>query len=167
MNSNINKTKLIIYSGGQTGVDIAAWKAAKASNLDTFGYMPRGFKTQDGNRYEYKELYGAVQTNSSGYQERTHKNAGESDCTIWYGYKSPGYYCTLRGCLNADKPFFDMSIPGEQKKFWNFLALIQSRDIIPLRINCAGNRECSYPGIETAAYDFFIKLFERIKSLYV
>jgi hypothetical protein len=47
-------------SGGQTGADQAAWRAAKAHAIATGGWMPKGFLTEDGPRPEFAELYGAL-----------------------------------------------------------------------------------------------------------
>jgi hypothetical protein len=47
-----------IISGGQTGVDRGALKAAKAAGLETGGWMPRGWLSEDGPHPEFAELYG-------------------------------------------------------------------------------------------------------------
>jgi len=36
---------LLIISGGQTGADQAAWRAARSAGLPTGGVMPLGFLT--------------------------------------------------------------------------------------------------------------------------
>jgi hypothetical protein len=56
-----------VVSGGQTGADQAGWRAAKAVGLETGGWMPRGFLTEDGHRPEFRDLYGAVEHPSSDY----------------------------------------------------------------------------------------------------
>lgn len=37
-----------VISGGQTGVDQAALRAAKAARIPTGGYAPKGWLTEDG-----------------------------------------------------------------------------------------------------------------------
>jgi hypothetical protein len=43
-----------IISGGQTGTDQAAWRAAKTYGITTGGRMPERFITEDGPRPEVK-----------------------------------------------------------------------------------------------------------------
>ena len=50
-----------IISGGQTGADQAAWRAAEAFGVPTGGWMPEGFLTEDGPRPEFAERYGAAE----------------------------------------------------------------------------------------------------------
>jgi hypothetical protein len=50
-----------IITGGQTGADQAAWRAAHAFAIPTGGWMPLGFLTEDGPRPEFAELHGAVE----------------------------------------------------------------------------------------------------------
>ena len=73
---------LRIISGGQTGVDIAALRAAKAAGLPTGGWMPKGFPTAAGPRPDYAALYGMQETASDKYPERTRKNVEASDVTV-------------------------------------------------------------------------------------
>ena len=46
-----------VISGGQTGVDQAALRAAKAAGLETGGWMPLGWLTEECPRPEFGELY--------------------------------------------------------------------------------------------------------------
>ena len=41
---------LVIVSGGQTGADQAAWRAARTAGIATAGFMPLGYLTEDGPR---------------------------------------------------------------------------------------------------------------------
>lgn len=47
-----------IISGGQTGVDQAALRAAKRVGLPTGGWMPKGFLVEYDFRPDFAELYG-------------------------------------------------------------------------------------------------------------
>lgn len=53
-----------VISGGQSGVDQAALRAARAAGIPTGGSMPRGFLTEDGPRPDFAELYGLVELDS-------------------------------------------------------------------------------------------------------
>jgi hypothetical protein len=44
-----------VIAGGQTGADQAGWRAARASGIATWGFMPLGFLTEDGPRPEFAE----------------------------------------------------------------------------------------------------------------
>ena len=62
---------LKIISGRQTGVDIAALRAAKCMGLQTGGWMPMGFRTLDGPHPEYAEEFGMFAHRASNYSART------------------------------------------------------------------------------------------------
>lgn len=63
---------LLIITGGQTGADQAAWRAAKACGLPTGGYMPKGYLTEDGPRPEFATEFGAVAMTTSHYPPLPH-----------------------------------------------------------------------------------------------
>ena len=69
-----------IISGGQTGVDRAAFDAAIANGVEIGGFVPRGRWAEDGTIPEkYK---GLVETESEDPAERTRLNVINSDATI-------------------------------------------------------------------------------------
>lgn len=67
-----------ICCGGQSGADFAGWRAALITGLETYGVMPKGFKTEDGPKSEYVK-YGATEHKSSDYGPRTYENIKNSD----------------------------------------------------------------------------------------
>jgi hypothetical protein len=157
--------KLTIYSGGQTGVDAAALRAAKSLRIPTGGWMPRGWLTEDGPRPEYAELYGMKEHSSPAYPPRTHKNAADADMTIWLGRTgSPGYWCTKKGCDLAKKPFreFTEPFPGEHLMFYVVDQIASRFQDGSLTLNCAGPRESTQPGIGVRAEAFLHELFKAL-----
>jgi hypothetical protein len=87
-----------VVSGGQTGADQGAWRAARASGLPTGGMMPLGFLTEDGPP-EFAELYGAKEMPTADYRARTEQNVRGSDATLWFGsVNTPGAKATLNAC---------------------------------------------------------------------
>jgi hypothetical protein len=71
---------LEVWSGGQTGVDRAAWDAARAAGLRTAGWVPRGRLAEDG---VIPGIYTDVrETPSPEYAERTTWNVRDSDATL-------------------------------------------------------------------------------------
>jgi hypothetical protein len=107
--------------------------------------MPRGYRTEDGPRPEFAELYGAREHESPEYPPRTLANASWADATLWFGEgDSRGFGCTLKACRSARKPIIVI----------NNLYAIVPRVVVTLIereayhiLNIAGNRESSSPGI--------------------
>ena len=151
-----------IICGFQTGSDQAAARAAKALDIPTGGWCPRGFLTEDGPRPEFAELYGAIETPSDNYVQRTQWNVRDSDMTLWFGDPtSRGGKATMRAIDNNNK--YSVIIHPDHIvipiDFFGFI--YDTPDCI---INCAGNRESSRPGIGAAAERFFGKLFSILKE---
>ena len=94
----------LVISGGQSGADLGGWKAAKASGILTGGFMPLGFKTEDGDHPEYAELYGAEMLSSPAYPVRTAANVERSDATVFFGFISAGHAATKRAIDRYSKP---------------------------------------------------------------
>ena len=69
-----------IWSGGQTGVDRAAWDAARELGLDIGGWVPKGRRAEDGT---IPLIYDGLQeTASAEYGERTTLNVRDTDATL-------------------------------------------------------------------------------------
>lgn len=148
-----------IISGFQTGVDIAAIKAAHALNIKTGGFIPKGYKTLKGCHPEYADLYGAVQHSSSSYKERTWDNVLNSDGTLRIAdnFNSSGEKCTLKAVLTHNKPCYDINLGIYEKTFFDskettkYLVMKWLRDNKIFILNIAGNSEETSPGIEERA----------------
>jgi hypothetical protein len=148
-----------IVTGGQTGVDQAAWRAARALGIATGGWMTRGFQTEDGPRPEFAQLYGAVELGSVNYPARTRANARDSDATVWLGNPdSPGGRTTLDACERLGRPVLEIldgfTRPSE------VAAWIEAEEVRVL--NVAGSRESRAPGIGARAERFLLEVFRRI-----
>lgn len=102
---------MTIISGGQTGADLMALKAAKICGLNTSGWVPKGWSKKKEilcQRYNLKEL------SVSGFPVRSMRNVDDSDVTIAFRHQfSPGtdstiHYCNTgvwgapRCCMNMD-----------------------------------------------------------------
>lgn len=154
-----------VVSGGQTGADIAGLRAASKYGLATGGWMPRGFRAEDGLHPEFAEAYGMQETLTEDYVERTLINARDSDGTlrIASNMKSPGEKCTLKGIKMFGKPYFDVDpteihpVHPEEVAEW-----IRDEGIEVL--NVAGNRESVAPGIERYAEAFLTQVFRILDS---
>lgn len=77
----MNKNHLLkVISGGQTGADLAALIAARSVSLETGGTAAEGFKTEQGENLELRDVYGLSVEGS--YKYRTKKNVDDSDGTL-------------------------------------------------------------------------------------
>lgn len=149
-----------IRSGGQTGVDQAALRAARAVGFATEGDAPVGLLTEDGPApwladYGIKEL-------GRSYAERTEMNIYRSLGTVWVGDPStPGGKLTFRLCRQMDRPLTTLNI--------DVIDVPSARALLDwitdgCVVNVAGNRESKSPGIGARAEAFLVELFRLIRS---
>jgi hypothetical protein len=148
-----------IVTGGQSGADLAGWRAAKAAGIACYGWMPKGFLTEDGPRPEYAGLYGAREHSSKEYPPRTRANVAENCVVLWFGDpRSRGGKLTL-GCARERGVFtYVIESPRsewgsdavarhvlnafEQQRYFDWITIHQRNSLM-----VAGNRESSSPGI--------------------
>lgn len=154
-----------VISGGQTGADQAGWHAARRFGIETSGWMPKGFLTEDGPLDpEAAALYGAVEHFSSEYPPRTRANVSAADATIWFGdpdsrggkltisivRSQPGKrFCVIR---RPDEP---LRLVFEVAEWFKWM-----RDVKVL--NVAGNRESSAPGIGALVEEYLCEVFRLL-----
>lgn len=156
-------SNLKIISGGQTGADLGGLLAAEALGLKTGGFMPLGFKTEDGNYPEYEARFGMVAMETPNYVLRTIKNLESSDITIIFAYdlNSVGTKLTIKQCKQREKLLFIVSMreytPEVNERIIDFLNKHQ-----PKVVNIAGNRESKFPGLTEQVYQI---LYEILKKL--
>jgi hypothetical protein len=149
-----------IISGGQTGADQAAWRAAAACGIATGGWMPKGFLTEDGNRPEFATLYGACEMPTAAYPPRTRQNAQDSDATLWFGQTdTPGAHTTIDACRQLGRAYM-LVVPGQTIKPSQVAAWIGEHSIRIL--NVAGNRESKAPGTGQNVERFLTELFHQL-----
>jgi hypothetical protein len=156
-----------VISGGQTGADQAGWRMAKKLGIVTGGWMPRGFRAEDGNHPEFAALYGAQETESRDYPERTRRNARDSDVTLWFGDPtSRGGKLTLRCTGEQGHPYLiiDRDVP---RYAWS--AAKVARWLIDPRneftaVNVAGNRESTHPGIGQSTENYLWAVFMLVQG---
>lgn len=154
----------LVISGGQSGCDQAAWRAAKSLGILTFGYMSRGWLTEDGPRPEFAQLYSAIEHESSEYPPRTAANVAIADATIWLGKgDSAGFACTLKATKKHSKPFWVLPMDREPR---DLVTLVRGFGYSSL--NIAGSRESSnpaykdWPGLGVWAETWLTEAFWKI-----
>jgi hypothetical protein len=134
-----------IISGGQTGADRAALEAARDLGLETGGWAPKNYMTENGPAYELGGHFGLLEHKSSAYPDRTYANVQISDGTVWFGnVGSAGYRCTIKAIEHFDKPWRINPSALELKAF------IAQNDIRVL--NVAGNRQSRNPEVVALVY---------------
>ena len=148
-----------VISGGQTGVDQAALRAAVACGIPTGGYAPRGWLTEDGPA-PWLADYGLVECETPGYPARTEANVRDSDATLWLGPTgSSGFKATAGACRRWGRALHVVE-PGETPSV--VLAWLELADGPVEILNVAGNRESGQPGIGARAERWLTALFRRL-----
>lgn len=108
-----------VVSGGQTGADQAALRAAKQCKLETGGYAAIKFQTTRGRDTSLRDVYGLTEIDiASGsksvprsYVLRSMKNVDESDATIAFRVRST--------------PGTDKTIGYAYSKSWRYLTAVE------------------------------------------
>ncbi len=157
-----------INSGGQTGVDIAALRAAQQSGIATGGWCPKGWMTETGPQPELLKSFGLREHSSERYSPRTRANVEEGDCTLLIAANmEDGSKLTLDTCRTMGKPVLHLT----PSQLANQTIQILEETLEWLRanphgvVNVAGNRESKSPGIEREAENFLRQLFAAAKEL--
>jgi len=133
-----------IISGGQTGADRAGLDAAKTLSIQTGGYCPKGFLTENGKDVSLKK-YKLKELKTSKYEDRTVKNVLSSDGTVIFcktknkSIIGEGTRLTYETAIIIGKPVI---INPTKRKFLNWLDKFEIEIL-----NVAGNRESQFPGI--------------------
>lgn len=150
-----------IVSGGQTGVDRAALDVALVLGIPHAGWCPRGRKAEDGrlpDRYRLRETAG------SAYRIRTEKNVQDSDGTLilYRARLHGGTDLTARLTKQYDRPMLLVRLDDDPDA-GDVCRWIRKHKIA--RMNVAGPRESSSPGIGAAAAAFLTAVLQPQASL--
>jgi predicted Rossmann fold nucleotide-binding protein DprA/Smf involved in DNA uptake len=142
-----------IISGGQTGVDRAAFDAAIANGIEIGGFVPRGRWAEDGTISEnYK---GLIETESEDPAERTQLNVINSDATLLLTAGEPegGSKLTADMAFEYKKPLLHLKIRSSQlnKLTESIREWLEKQR--PAILNIAGSRASEDPEIYDLAYE--------------
>lgn len=164
-----------VISGGQTGVDQAGLYAAAECGLDTGGYMPKGWRTQEGPRPEFADVFGMHEHFSPAYQPRTEWNVANAHATVILAkhFQSSGTLLTTNLCRKHNKP--SVQVKWDAGTF-SHLPIELARVILydksvherfgndQFTLNIAGNAEATALGIFDATFAYLMVVFTALKG---
>ena len=146
--------RLEVWTGGQTGVDRAAYDAALELGIPIAGWVPRGRLAEDGPIPErYSPLH---ETESTDYAIRTRLNVQETDATLVFtmGALGGGTLEAIEAARRCERPLLVIDLDGTSAADaaagviqW-FEALFTTRTA--LRLNIAGPRASQAPSAYAA-----------------
>ena len=156
-----------IISGGQTGVDQAALRAAKACGIPTGGWAPKGFRTENGPTPWLAE-FGLREHASADYAVRTRANIRDAGLTLILLTRESdlarGTALTLRVAQASKAQGVDhyvsvMSHRGAVERCRDALKWFANAG--GSVVNVAGPRESESPGIGERAEKFLRDVFQQ------
>lgn len=171
-----------VISGGQSGVDQAALRAARAAGIATGGTAATGWLTEDGVA-DWLAGFGLQQCERPGYPARTAANVRDADATLLLGDPfTDGSTRMLREVLRCGgKPVLicsrihegksvEVRLDARRSQVWTVNApdahlawmWLRANDVQTL--NVAGNRESHLPGIGRAAEKWLVEVFRLWKG---
>ncbi len=166
--------KLMIVSGGQTGVDRAALDAAIAHAIPYGGWCPRGGWAEDypetpGLRRRYSNL---EETPLADPAQRTEWNVRDADASLIMvdarGMRpSRGTELAERLSRRHGKPLtvVDVDAPGADGVVTGWLnGLLAGFHSTTFRLAVGGPRESEVPGIYERSMRLLTMIFERVQS---
>lgn len=133
-----------IVSGGQTGVDRASLDWAIANNVPHGGWCPKGRLAVDG---VIDARYCLLETESSGYRQRTKLNVRDSDATLILnsGALDGGTALTVRLCESSGKPYLVCQLDSDSEVIAGVHKWLA--EVVSAVLNVAGPREEKRAGI--------------------
>jgi hypothetical protein len=145
-----------IVSGGQTGVDRAAFDIALECHIPIGGFCPKGRLAEDG---IIPPKYAVTETPLSEHSQRTLWNVRDSDGTLVLSSLEPrgGTALTIRYAKELAKPF--LLLPPTKGSLSSFAHWLTTEGISIL--NVAGPRESEEPGVYDATAQFLRMFFSN------
>ncbi len=174
-----------VVSGGQTGADQAALRAASKAGLRTGGWIPRGFATSNGPNASLGERFGLkeLRTTTSvarAYVARSQANVDLADATVVFrlapnrgtdrtiGYARTGRWQVVDvGSSSPHRPCLvvrELAVDSRQATVERIVRFIRQHDVRVL--NVAGHRETSAPigGFDAAVECVLDAVFAQIQA---
>jgi hypothetical protein len=157
-----------IISGGQTGADQAGLKAAEMLNIETGGWAPLNWMTEDGPNPNLLKKYKLIQCPVPGFQLRTIANVRDSDATIRFAvdFTSTGERLTKKATIDLNKPCFDVDLNHTPHPY-EVAIWIKENNIEVL--NIAGNRQSKSKEVDIykSTLSFLHQVFANLLDIYL
>lgn len=147
-----------IWSGGQTGVDRAAWDAARELGLSTAGWVPRGRLAEDG---PIPDAYpGLRETQSAEYAERTTGNVRDTDATLILnrGTLSGGTAFTHAEAVRLGRPVLAVDLDGRSISQQVSVVRKWLAQVHGTRLNVAGPRASTDPELHGIVKELLLRV---------
>ena len=152
---------MIIVSGGQTGVDRAAWDVAIELGFPIGGWVPKGRLAEDG---RISERYaGLREAESADYPVRTKLNVRDSDATLIIsgGSLTGGSLATMREAERIRRPVLHVDLAAVSVTDAAVLVHNWIHSLNPGRLNVAGPRASGDPEIGALAAEVLRRALAR------
>lgn len=158
-----------IISGGQTGADTGALLAARQLDIETGGFAPREWLTEDGPQEEKLRRFSLIECEDPGYPARTRANVMHSEGTLLIGDDQiGGTRLTGQIAIDLNKPLFRILFEALDETNTGMGSLEQFRSWLEHHrievLNVAGNRESERPGIAEFTRAFLINALRNNSS---
>lgn len=152
--------KIVIITGGQTGVDRAAMDVALQYRFPLSGWCPKGRLAEDGT---ISDRYPLRETTTSEYSLRTLLNIKDSDATlfIYDQFMDEGTDLAFHMAKKEEKPIYLLNTYLNHNPEIQSIVLWLKKENIQ-RLNIAGPRESKSPGIYDCAAKILSKLLNNI-----
>jgi len=159
-----------IVSGGQTGADTGALRAAIWCKVPHGGWCPKGRICESGiipARYHLKEMQ------SPDYAKRTEANVVDSDATLLFTFGQPagGSKLTEELAVKHRRPFFHIDLIAVKRSYVPELgSLFFGTGDRPSKVpsncvlNVAGSRESQFPGIATMVTRWMVEIINHVNG---
>jgi hypothetical protein len=153
-----------IWSGGQTGVDRAAWDAARELGLTTAGWVPRGRLAEDG---PIPDVYpGLRETQSAEYAERTTGNVRDTDATLILhrGALTGGTALTHAEAVRLGRPVLAVDLDARNMREQVARVRAWLAQLHGTRLNVAGPRASTDPELHEIARKLLLEVLSEPRS---
>ena len=149
-----------VISGGETGAEHAARRAAVAFGIPTGGWTCQSLRTECGPRPELAEQPGAAEMSQESRPKPPELNVQSSDATLWFGETTTaGAQAAVGACQRLGKPCMPV-YPAATFQPSHVATWITEKQI--RTINVTGNREGDEPGIGDHVELFLCQVLEQL-----
>ena len=168
-----------IITGGNSGVEQAAWRVAKRWGHKTSGMMRKEFMTDCGQMSQFAELYSAKESRFSTRRSSVQTNVQNSNAVLWLGPKDcHGYNDVLNTCSHTSERCTERTEHSLSRRIITVedmesrmrkheaIGMIPIRDLLMTtkKVFITGPMESQEPGIGEMTERFLDTVFNMMKT---